>query len=362
MDPRIRDHARIIADHSTDIGEGDNVVISAPADAEDLVVALHEEVADRGATPVYTNSSERAARAYLRNHDGEFETPSHLLALYEEMDVYVAVRGGENASETGDVDPETTAAHRRAMQPVLTERLSKRWCGTQFPTAGFAQLAGMSTEGYENFVWDAVSLDWDAQGEFQQGMVDVLNEGESVRIRSGERTDLTMSIAGNVAINDTGKKNLPGGEVFTAPVRESVEGTVHFDLPLYRQGREIEDVHVTFDEGRVVEYSAERNESVLDGIFETDEGARYLGELGIGMNRAIDRFTYNMLFDEKMGDTVHMAVGSAYAECVGEDNEVNRSAEHVDMIVDMSEDSIIEVDGEVVQRDGTFRFEDGFEA
>jgi len=144
-------------------------------------------------------------------------------------------------------------------------------------------------------------------------------------------------------------------------VRESVEGEVYFDKPLYRQGREIEGVRVRFEDGRVESYSAERNEEVLDGIFDTDEGARYLGELGIGMNRNIDRFTYNMLFDEKMGDTVHMAVGSAYPETVGEENEINESAEHVDMIVDMSEDSVIEVDGEVVQRDGTFVFEDGFE-
>ncbi|WP_197052472.1 aminopeptidase, partial [Halobellus rufus] len=142
---------------------------------------------------------------------------------------------------------------------------------------------------------------------------------------------------------------------------EEVDGEVYFDMPLYRQGREIEDVRVRFEDGRIESYSAGRNEEVLTGILETDEGARYLGELGIGMNRAIDQFTYNMLFDEKMGDTVHMAVGSAYPETVGEENERNESAEHVDMIVDMSEDSVIEVDGEVVQRNGTFVFEDGFE-
>ena len=148
--------------------------------------------------------------------------------------------------------------------------------------------------------------------------------------------------------------------MFTAPVRDGVDGEVYFDLPLYRYGREIEDVRLTFEDGKVVEHSAGRNEDLLTGILETDAGARRLGELGIGMNRAIDRFTYNMLFDEKMGDTVHMAVGSAYEDCVPEENELNESAEHVDMIVDMSEDSVIEVDGEVVQRDGTFVFEDGF--
>jgi aminopeptidase len=361
MDPRIREHAQTIADHSADIQSGDDVVINAPAVAEDLAVALHEVCAERGANPHYVNSSSRATRAFLRNHDGEFETPDHVLALYEEMDVYIAVRGQTNATEQSDVDPETNAAYRRAMQPALKERLSKRWCLTQFPAQGNAQLAGMSTEGYENFVWDAVSLDWDAQREHQAQMVDILDDADEVRIVSGEETDVTMRIAGNTTLNDYGEKNLPGGEVFTAPVVDSVEGEVHFDMPLYRQGREIEGVRVRFEEGRVESYSADRNEEVLDGVFDTDEGARYLGELGIGMNRAIDEFTYNMLFDEKMGDTVHMAVGAAYEECVGDENELNESAEHVDMIVDMSEESVIEVDGEVVQRDGTFVFEDDFQ-
>jgi aminopeptidase len=362
MDPRIREHARTVVDHSTGIESGDYVVISAPSAASDLVVALHEECADRGAHPVSLASDSRAKRAFLRNHDGDFETPEHLLAMYEEMDAYVAVRGDVNASETADVDPETNAAYRRAMEPVLQERLSKTWSLTQYPTSGNAQLAGMSTDAYENFVWDAVSLDWDAQREHQEQMVEILDDADEVRIRSGEETDVRMRLTGNETLNDFGEANLPGGEVFTAPVKESVEGEVHFDMPLYRQGREIEDVRVRFEDGRVESYSAGRNEDVLDGIFETDEGARYLGELGIGMNREIDRFTYNMLFDEKMGDTVHMAVGSAYPETVGEENERNESAEHVDMIVDMSEDSVIEVDGEVVQRNGTFRFEEGFES
>ncbi|WP_277554370.1 aminopeptidase [Halobaculum limi] len=361
MDPRIREHAETIVDHSIELEEGDNLVIHMPAEAEDLAVALHEYAGDIGANPVYLNNSQRAARAYLRAHDDDFELPSHELALYEETDAFVIARSGGNVSEKADVDPETTAAFNRATRQVTQERLSKTWCLTQFPTQGHAQLAGMSTEEYENFVYDAVSLDWEEQHEFQQQMVELVNDAEEVRIRSGEETDVTMSVAGNVALNDDGKANLPGGEIFTTPVKDSVNGEVHFDLPLYRQGREIEGVRLTFEDGRVESFSAERNEEVLEGVFDTDEGARYLGELGIGMNRAIDRFTYNMLFDEKMGDTVHMAVGAAYPETVGDDNEVNESAEHVDMIVDMSEDSVIELDGEVVQRNGTFRFEDGFE-
>ena len=359
MDARVREHATIIADHSTGIEAGDNVVIQLPAAAEDLGVALHEICGDRGANPVYLNYSKRADRAFKRAAD-EFEEPGHRRALYEETDVFVIARGGANVTEDADVAPETNAAYNRAMEAVKRERLSKTWCLTQFPTAGHAQLAGMSTEAYEDFVWDAVSLDWEAQHAFQAELVSILDDAEEVRIRSGEDTDLTMRVAGNTALNDDGEANLPGGEVFTAPVRDSVEGEVHFDLPLYRYGREIEGVRLRFEDGEVVSHAAERNEDLLAGILDTDEGSRYLGELGIGMNRQIDRFTYNMLFDEKMGDTVHMAVGSAYPETVGDDNALNESAEHVDMIVDMSDDSVIEVDGEVVQRDGTFVFEDGF--
>jgi aminopeptidase len=232
---------------------------------------------------------------------------------------------------------------------------------TQFPAPADAQNAEMSTEAYEEFVWSAIGKDWEAQHEHQQQMVEKLDAGEEVRLVSGDTTDLTMSVAGMTTINDHAKNNLPGGEVFTAPVPDSVEGEVLFDMPLVHEGHVVEDAFLRFEDGEVVEHSASKNEDVLTDVLNTDEGARRLGELGIGMNRDIDRFTYNTLFDEKMGDTVHLAVGKAYDECVPEGVTTNQSATHVDMIVDMSEDSFIEVDGEIVQRNGTFRFEDGFE-
>ncbi len=363
MDPRIREHAEIIVDHSTGVEAGDNVVISAPNVAEDLAVALHEVVGDRGATPVYLASDSRAQRAYLRAAaDEDLETPTHTKALYEESDVLIRVRAEANATEQSDVPPETQATRSKVNQPVQEVALSKRWCLTQFPSQANAQLAGMSTEGYENFVWDAINKDWTAQREHQSRMVDILDPASEVRIKSGETTDVRMSVDGMKTLNDYAEKNLPGGEVFTAPVPDSVEGEVLFDMPLYHQGREITNAHLVFEDGEVVEHTADTNEDLLTEVLNTDPGANRLGELGIGMNRNIDTFTYNMLFDEKMGDTVHMAVGRAYDECVGEDREANESAVHVDMIVDMSEESFIEVDGEVIQRDGTFRFEDGFES
>jgi aminopeptidase len=363
MDPRIREHAGIIVEHSTDIQPGDTVVVSAPTVAGDLAVALHEAIGDRGATPVYLASDSRAQRAYLRAVDAdELDTPTHAKALYEESDALIRIRAEANATEQSDVPPEKQAAHSKARQPVQEVALSKRWCLTQFPSQANAQLAGMSTEAYQNFVWDAVNKDWDAQEKHQAQMVDILDPAEEVRIKSGETTDVRMSLEGMVTLNDNAEKNLPGGEVFTAPVPDSVEGEVLFDMPLYHQGREITDAHLVFEAGEVIEHAAGENEDLLTEVLNTDPGAKRLGELGIGMNRDIDQFTYNMLFDEKMGDTVHMAVGRAYDECVGEKQEANESAVHVDMIVDMSEESFIEVDGEIVQRNGTFRFEDGFEA
>jgi len=369
MDARIRQQADIIVTHSTDVQPGDRVVVSVPPAAEDLAVALFERLGDLGAVPVMTYAgdtplgSDRAARGYLTAvEEDSVPAPGHLEALYEQADVIIRARGHENVTERSDVEPATNTALTRATELALSEMLDSRWCLTQFPTAANAQLAGMSTAAYENFVWDAINKDWSSVREHQAQLVEILDGASEVRIRSGEETDLRLGIEGNLAINDYGEHNLPGGEVFTAPVPDSVEGRVHFDLPLFHQGREVEGVTLEFEDGEVIEHSAEQNEAVLTSVLETDEGARRLGELGIGMNRAIDRFTYNMLFDEKMGDTVHLALGKAYDESVGEENEVNESAVHVDMIADLSEDSSMTVDGELIQRNGTFVFEDGFES
>jgi aminopeptidase len=192
----------------------------------------------------------------------------------------------------------------------------------------------------------------------------LLDEGSEVRIVK-EETDLTMSIEGRTAVNSAASvaydsHNLPSGEVFTAP--ENPEGEVFFDVPMTHNGERIQGVHLTLEDGEVIDWSAETGEQALEDILRTDEGARRLGELGIGMNRGIDRFTDSILFDEKMGDTIHLAVGRAYSSCLPEGEEGNQSAVHVDMITDVSEDSRMEIDGEVVQRNGTFRWEDGFEA
>jgi len=364
MDPRVDRHAELIVDRCTDVSEGDNVVLLSGPAAEDLNVALFEKIGERGGMPTKVVLGGREMRSFLRAMDLEaISAPDHMISLMEAADVLINVRASRNVSETSDVAPESMQAFARIMEPIQEhlEDEDTEAVITQHPAPGDAQKAEMSTDGYADFVYDAIDQDWDAQQAHQEQLVEILDPASEVRVVAGEETDVTMSIAGNPAVNSVADKNLPSGEVFTAPLPDSVEGTVRFDMPVVRHGREVEGAYLEFENGEVVAHEAETNEDVLTGILGTDDGARRLGELGIGMNRDIDRFTHNMLFDEKMGDTVHMALGRSIEESVGEDNPKNESAIHLDMIVDMSEDSFIEVDGEVVQRNGTFRFENGFE-
>jgi aminopeptidase len=362
MDPRIEAHADVLVDYSIEAEPGDEVLLLAGPNSAELTVALNRRLGEVGANVTQLGGHGRAQRAFLRAADPDaFETSEATLAAVEAADAVVAVRASTNAHETADVDPETTAAYRRARQPIQEALTEGRWLITQFPTPADAQAAGMSTEAYEDLVWSATNRDWREQYEFQERFVEILDPADEVRIVSGEATDVRMDVSGMHAVNDHGKNNVPAGEVFTAPNPDSVEGEVVFDVPVVRDGKEIEDARLVFEDGVVVEHSARGDEDALTGILDTDAGARRLGELGVGMNRGIDRFTRNTLFDEKMGDTVHLAIGRPIDECLPAGAELHDSAVHLDMIVDVSEDSRIEVDGEVVQRNGTFVFEDGFE-
>ena len=362
MDPRVRRHAEILVDHCTDVQSGDMVQVVASPPAEPLVEPLYAELGKRGARPSLTWGSSRASRAYALEMDPEdMVTKEHDLAAIGETDVVFFIGGGGNTKESVDMPTDYRQAAQRAHHPILQERLEKRWVITQYPTESAAQQAEMSTAAYEEFVWSAVNRDWDAQREFQQQMVNLLDPADEVHIVAGDETDITLDVSGMTALNDDGEMNMPGGEAFTVPHPDGVEGTVRFDMPVMFQGHEIEGAYLEFEGGRVVHHDADANAEMLESVLEVDEGAKHLGELGIGMNRGIDRFSYNMLFDEKMGDTIHLAVGDAIEECLPEGMEKNESATHLDMLVDMSEDSRIELDGEVVQRDGTFVFEEGFE-
>jgi aminopeptidase len=362
MDPRIERQAEILVDYSIEAEAGDEVVVNAPPEAEDLVVAISAKLGERGANVTRSLGSSRAMRAYLNAIDTDDISEGAVdRAMTEAMDAVISIRANRNSHELSDVAREKMAAIRRENKEVHEIRMNKRWVLTQFPTEADAQSAELSTDAYEDFVWNAINRDWQEQYEHQAQFTEMLDDASEVHIVSGDTTDIRMNVEGMRAANDHGKHNMPAGEVFTAPNSESVEGEVLFDMPLVTDGREVENVRLVFEGGEVVEHSADRNEELLTSMLDTDDGARRLGELGIGMNRGIDQFTKNMLFDEKMGDTVHMAIGRAIDENVPEGKEGNDSAVHTDMIVDMSEESYIELDGEVVQRDGRFSFEDGFE-
>lgn len=360
MHGTFREHAAVIADHCLRVDAGDSVVVEAPPVAEPLVLALVEALGERGAGVHVSMQSDRIRAAYLETvDDGDVPPLEATLAAFEAADAIVAIEGARNTEELSDVSDAAMAGYEEVTRPVQEATMAAEWCLTQYPAPGNAQAAGMSTDAYRAFVADAVTLDWEAQHDFQQRLVDVLDPAEEARVRS-DGTDLRFSVDGMDAGNEDGRKNLPGGEVGTAPVPETVEGEVLFDLPVSVQRSVVEEARVTFADGEVDEYEAERGEDVLDRLFATDDGARRLGEFGVGMNRAIARPTRNTLFDEKMGDTVHFAFGFSLPPTVGPGREGNESAVHEDLIVDMRETGTIEVDGEVVYRDGAFRWEDGF--
>ena len=364
MDDRVRDHADVLVDWSARIEAGDNVVLSVGPDAHDLAVAVAAALGDRGANLLATYSSGEITRAYLRAHDGAFDAPAtHELALLEETDVYLSLGGECNTSATADVPGDRRQAYSNARTEIREARFDTRWVSTVHPTRSLAQQANMAYEEYQEFVYNAVLRDWESLAEEMAQLKDRLDAGTEVRLVSAG-TDLTMSIDDRTAVNSAASvaydsHNLPSGEVFTAPV--ATDGTVTFDVPMTIRGEPVRDVRLTFEDGAVVDYTAEQGEAVIGEIIETDVGARRLGELGIGMNRGIDRYTDTILFDEKMGETVHLALGRAYDACLPPGESGNDSAVHVDLITDVSRESRIEIDGAVVQRNGSFCWEDDFE-
>jgi len=360
MDDRVRDHARTLVEWSARIESGDNVVVEVDEGAHELGVAVAEQLGEKGADLLATYRSDELQRAYLQAHDGDFETdPEYELALYERADSVLILKGSRNTAGSADVPGQRRQDYSRARQAIREARLDTDWVSTQHPTRAMAQQAGMANEPYREFVYDATLRDWEALAHEQAQLKSILDEGETVRIRN-EGTDLTLDIEGRTAVNSAASvaydsHNLPSGEVFTAPA--DTAGVVTFDVPMTIQGSRVRDVKLTFKDGVVVDFSAAQGEAVIEEVIETDGGARRLGELGIGMNRGVDRVTDNILFDEKMGGTVHLALGRAYDACLPAGESGTESAVHEDLITTMGEDSRLLVDGECIQENGQFRWE-----
>ena len=353
MDPRVSQHAKLIVTYATGVKKGDQVLIMASDYGLDLASEIYKEAAKLGGSPLIVMTPSEVTRAYYEVTPEEFLDiyPKHLYELTKASDVVVSIRSDINTKTLGNVNPKKLTRRDKTVRPIQDERLSKRWCLTQAPTPGFAQDADMSLKEYEDFVYSAILIDWASQRTQMEKLKKALDQADKVRL-VGEKTDLTMSVKGRNAIVGDATHNVPGGEVYTAPVDDSAEGEICFDLPGIRYGREIKGIRLKFSKGEVVDYSAETNQDALKSIIETDQGSKRIGELGIGTNRGIKRFTKNTLFDEKIGDTIHLALGNAYKDCGG----INKSAIHWDIIKTMKPGQIL-LDGKVLQKDGKFSWE-----
>ena len=351
-------HAETLVDWSARVESGDRVVVRAAEGTHDLAVAVAAALGDRGATPVFVSNADEVNRAYLRAADeARLEAPAndHALALYERADVVLSLGGGRNTTALADVPDAKRRASARGSAAVREARLGTDWVSTVHPTRALAQQAGTSYEAYRAFVHRAVLRDWRALADEMAGVKTLLDDANEVRIVDDD-TDLTLDVRGRTAVNSAASvaydsHNLPSGEVFTAPA--GAEGRVTFDVPMTVEGRRVRDAWLAFEDGEVVDHGAATGADAVASVLDTDAGARRLGELGVGMNEGIDRPTDSILFDEKMAGTLHLALGRAYDACVP-DGDGNDSAVHVDLIRWMDEGSRLEVDGETVQRGGSF--------
>ena len=363
-DPREQRLAEVLVGYSTSVREGDLVVIEAPALAESLIREIYGAVLHAGGQP-RTRVSLEGLGENLLVHGSEEQldwiNPARVEDI-EHSDVRIVLEGSSNTKALTGIDPSRQARRVRAGEPLRERYLERaaagelRWVLTAYPTHAGAQDAEMSLGQYEDFVYGAGFLeDEDPVERWREFAVEIeriaafLESKRELRI-VGDGTDLVLGVAGRRWIPARGQENFPDGEVFTAPLESSVEGEIRFTYPAVFQGREVDDVRLRFHDGEVVEASAARGQAFLEQMIGLDDGARRAGEFAFGLNDGVGRFTRNILFDEKIGGTVHLALGTAYPECGG----TNRSALHWDMICDLRTGSEVYADGALVYRDGRF--------
>lgn len=363
-DQRVEALARVLVRYSTEVKPGDVCVIQASTAAEPLVLAIFEEVLRAGGHPVVQLSPEEAPALFyeLANDEQLDFVPPPARWAAEEADVRFAILAEHNTRALTQVDPARQARAQKARRALLDTQMRRsaagelRWVLTLFPTHAYAAEAGMSLDQYERFYYGACLVDGgDAIAAWRERAAETRRLAEWVEGRSEVRitapgTDLRLAVEGRRWIPCVGERNMPDGEFFTAPIEDSVDGEVTFTFPAVYGGREVAGVRLRFDGGRVVDADAERGADFLLQMLDTDEGARRLGELGIGTNYGIATATKEILLDEKIGGTVHLALGASYPETGGR----NESAIHWDMVLDLRNGGEITVDGETLQRDGRF--------
>jgi len=366
-DLRIEKLADVLVNYSVAVQPGDKVAVQGEAPAGPLLKAVYARVLQAGGHPLMLATLPGTDELFFRYASDEQlrHVPEPLKLVMETYDVRIAIKGAENTKALSGVNPDKMVLRGRSRVGLMKTFMRRsasgelRWVSTLFPTSAYAQDAEMSLSEYEDFVYGACLPDmddpvgaWQRFSAWQQKIVDWLKGKERVHV-VGPETDLRLSIAGRTFINSDGRHNMPSGEVFTGPVEDSIEGHVHFSYPTIYQGREVTGVRLWFERGRVVKVSAEKNEEFLLKTLDTDEGSRYVGEFAIGTNKGITRFTRQILFDEKINGSFHMALGAGYPE-TGSENE---SAIHWDMICDMRDGGEIWVDDELLYKNGQFVIE-----
>ncbi len=364
-DPRVVNLARTLVQYSTKVQPNDFVAIYGQPAAAPLIREIYREVLQSGARPYPFVGLE--GLDYIFFAEASDDQLTHVSRVYkmviEEFDALIDIRSLSNTRSLSNIDPARQSLRAKAysdLMKIFMERgASKelRWSITMFPTQAYAQDAEMSLTEFEDYVYGTTYADvedpvaeWHKIHDDQQRYVDWLADKKLVEIK-GPNIDLTLSVEGRTFINADGTHNMPSGEIFTGPVEDSANGWVRFTYPAVLSGREVDGIELHFKKGKVVKASAKKNEDFLIAMLDTDEGSRYLGEFAIGTNQRINRFIKNILFDEKIGGTIHMAVGSGYPET----GSKNQSAIHWDMICDMREGGQITVDGELFYQSGEIK-------
>ena len=361
-DIRLERWAHTLVNYCLYLKEGDILAVYTTPLAEPLVQAVYRETLKVGAHMVPIISLESLEEILLnQGNDTQLTTTSPILkTLAEQANAQLTISARSNPKALSNIDPARTARRRQASSSLSQIRRQReqagqfRWCGTLYPTHGYAQEANMSLHDFEEFVYNVCFLNdpnpiacWQELGRQQQRFVDWLVGHDNVHLLANG-TDLTLSIKDRIFINSDGKRNFPSGEFFTGPVEHSVNGVVQFDIPATYEGHAVEGVRLVFKEGKVVEASAQQGNDFLQEMLQLDSGARYLGEFAFGNNQRANRPTRNILFDEKMGGTVHMALGASYPETGG----LNQSALHWDMICDLRTHGEIWIDNTLFLKDG----------
>jgi aminopeptidase len=350
--------ADLLTGYCLDVRAGDSVLVRSTTLAAPLLLEVHRAILERDAWPLLRVELPGETPAFYAHARERHLDDYPDLALHEakRIDALLGVQAPADVRELAGVDPDRITRYARARRPIREATMKKRWCGTLWPTQALAEQAGMTLEDFASFVRGALFLDqpnpvaaWGGLRAFQEKLIGRLSGARELRLEA-EGTDLTLGVGGRTWVNSDGRRNMPSGEIFTGPDERSATGRVRFTVRSAPLGIDVDGVELELRDGEVVKARAAVGDEYLQRALQTDDGARYLGEIGIGTNFGIARPTGTILFDEKIGGTVHLALGRSYPETGGK----NRSALHWDLICDLRAGGRLSADGEVVQENGRF--------